>query len=158
MKKQDKLSVCYEDILKAAREDRYEDVRKILSNVRSSERAMGKINSQGWTLLHSAADSGDCALVSILLSEYNVNPEPRDYDGLTPLMCAATQGFTEICRILADAGIEEYTKLTRIFREKRLFKFNSELATKKGQVALLQNEIAELEEDLWEFEEKKNEN
>lgn len=100
-----------EEFFKAILASDYEKVREILSD--PDKRAIlnmpiHPLNDQEWTALHWAADRGDCAMVNILVEEFDADPDPKDIDGLTPLMTAATQGFTEICKILVNSIVCDY--------------------------------------------------
>ncbi|KAL4855970.1 Ankyrin-1 [Chlorella vulgaris] len=66
--------------------------------------------STGWTPLHSAAMSGQEAVVRVLLAAASSAASNADIDGQLPLHLAANKGHTSICQLLLDkAGSETVT-------------------------------------------------
>lgn len=60
----------------------------------------------GRTALHHAADSGDTALVQVLLKRPDVDVNRRSFNGHTPLTIAWGRGHTSVVRLLLAAGAQ----------------------------------------------------
>ena len=62
------------------------------------------IQTFGWTPLHSAAESGACEIVEILLKHPDTNPNAKDVWGKTPLCVAADNGNFNVIHVLIKYG------------------------------------------------------
>jgi ankyrin repeat protein len=69
-------------------------------------------DSDGATVLHTAASVGSCAIVQLLL-ERGANKEARTLEGQTPLMRASHSGDEETVRLLCHGGANAMDKLGR---------------------------------------------
>ncbi len=91
-----------------------------ISKMRDSKTIMDKVNkgfdvnavrsSDGYTLLHYAAEIGDAKLVKFLISKGSeINPSMQR--GNTPLSTAITFGKKDVVRALLEAGVDPNHKL-----------------------------------------------
>lgn len=56
------------------------------------------------TLLHLACESGNVLMLEVLLSSADVDPDPQNGEGVTPLQVAAGHGHLEAVKFLIDKG------------------------------------------------------
>ncbi|XP_046542732.1 ankyrin-3-like [Haliotis rubra] len=63
------------------------------------------VDDLGDTVLHAACCSDSVDMVTNLLSKKMVDIESRGEDGLTPVMCAAMEGQTEVFNALVSQGV-----------------------------------------------------
>ncbi|CAH8652876.1 unnamed protein product [Heterobilharzia americana] len=66
------------------------------------ELAGWKININGYTALHYAAKYGDCAIIRLLLGNYQASVDAQTYEGLTPLHLAAFSGNEDVIVLLTS--------------------------------------------------------
>jgi ankyrin repeat protein len=64
------------------------------------------LNSAEETIFHSASTQGKIKAVSILLDEFNANPNVVDEDGTTPLLCACRAGHLDVAQRLLERGAD----------------------------------------------------
>lgn len=102
-----------EPLLFAALCNRSVDI--ITSLLQTGANVDATVPSTGITLLHTASEEGNTALVKLLL-EAGAQVSPRTVAGATPLHQAAVFGHTEVARLLLDAGADinalEYDGMT----------------------------------------------
>ena len=68
-------------------------------------------STDGWTILHSAAQRGHMEMVKFLVKEASTDVESKDLDGLTPLSHAALNGHLETVKFLVEeAGADVESK------------------------------------------------
>ncbi|KAL8571627.1 hypothetical protein ACOMHN_055821 [Nucella lapillus] len=89
-------------------EQRVQDILHYLGDVAATH--INLINlmldkSEDGGLLHAASKSGSVNIINLLFS-YNVNPDPIDEDGNTPLHCAVRLWFCHVMRTLVAGGAD----------------------------------------------------
>ena len=62
------------------------------------------VNNAEETLLHFASTVGETCAVTLLLQEFGANPDVRDEDDTTPLLCAYRAGHLDIAELLISSG------------------------------------------------------
>lgn len=107
-------------------------------------------NKNGWTPLHQAAFSGECAMLEALIAA-GAGIDERDHDGDTPVHYAAVQGELECVEALARAGAkldlkdndgETPAHVAHKSVKKRLKELLEEAKAKKGEASEAKGEAS----------------
>eukprot|EP01137_Pigoraptor_chileana_P023111 Opistho-2@88890 len=92
-----------ERILAAAKRDHVDMLKEVLAEAPGTY-DVNAIDGIGWSALHYCGYFNSVEVAALLLQQQGINPDVKNSQWETPLHVAASNGYTEIVKLLIEAG------------------------------------------------------